>query len=491
MNPIERFAGDHYIDGQWITAASNETFDTINPATGALLKRITRGGSTEINLAVASAQRCYDREWSKLSASERGELMYRWAALMAEHVEEIALLDTLDSGKPIRDSRGSAQRGIRMLKFFAGLSDKLLGRQIPVGNNFLNYTMHEPYGVVGAITPWNYPTTNFLTKVAPALACGNTIVVKPAEQTPLSALRLAELAVEAGMPKGVVNVVNGLGREAGQALVAHPDVHKITFTGSTATGLKLTSSTEGTVKSFSLELGGKTANVVFADSDLGTAVKAAAYTCFMNQGQTCTAGTRLLLEESIADEFIERLVAYAQTLKVGDPMQEDTRIGAIVSEAQFDRIKSFIFDAQQAGVQLRCGGVVTPPNVEQGYFLTPTILDGVTPEMKVYQQEVFGPVLSIVRFRNYDEAVALANNTEYGLAAAVWTSNLQQAHRFVQQVKSGIVWVNTVHALHPASPYGGYKQSGLGTEMGVEIAHEYMRHKSAWIQLDTWTSPWQ
>jgi acyl-CoA reductase-like NAD-dependent aldehyde dehydrogenase len=492
MNLIDKFGGDHFIDGEWVTARGNGTFDSVNPATGETLRQLTRGGRAEIDAAVASSWRCFDNEWSRLGAGERGELLYRWANLMAEHLEEIALLDTLDSGKPIRDSRGSAQRGIKMLKFFAGLTDKLLGRQIPVAENLLNYTLHEPYGVVGAITPWNYPTTNFLTKVAPALACGNTIVVKPAEQTPLSALRLAELAVEAGLPKGTVNVVNGFGQEAGQALVAHPDVPKITFTGSTATGLHLTHATEGRVKSFTLELGGKTANVVFADSDLDAAVKAAAYTCFMNQGQTCTAGTRLLLEDTIADVFLERLLAYVKTLKVGDPLKEDTQIGAIVSASQFERIAGFVAGAKQEGAVLLCGGEpLAPAGCERGYFMAPTIFDRVTPGMKIFQQEIFGPVLSVVRFRDFGEAVDLANRTEYGLATTVWTHNLQKAHRFVQQAKSGIVWVNTVHMLHPASPYGGYKQSGLGTEMGVEIAHEYMRHKSAWIQLDTWKSPWQ
>lgn len=483
--------GRHFIDGKRVESSDKGTFETVNPATGETLAEVARGGDWEVDLAVRAAKQAYAEEWLPLGAAERGELMRAWASLVSQSSEELAALESADCGKAITDSRGSVARGAKMLEFFAGVTDKLFGTQIPVGGEMLNYTLDEAYGVVGAIIPWNYPSTNFLTKAAPALACGNALVVKPAEQAPLLATRMAELAVEAGIPSGVLNVVNGFGEEAGRALVVHPNVPKIAFTGSSRVGLEITRSTGETLKSFTLELGGKSPNVIFADADREQAVKAAAFTCFMNQGQTCTAATRLLVEDSIADDFLAELKEYASAIKVGDPSSEETQIGALVSAEQLEHALRYVEAGKEEGARLVAGGRrIRPEDFENGFFLEPTILDEVTPDMTVFREEIFGPVMSVTRFSGYDEAMRIANDTDYGLAATVWTTDLRKAHRAARDIEAGLVWVNTVHSLHAASPYGGYKQSGIGTEMGFEIAYEYMRRKSAWVNYGSWQSPW-
>jgi aldehyde dehydrogenase (NAD+) len=426
-----------------------------------------------------------------MDGQDRARILRRVADGIRARAEDLGLLDTLDAGRPIRDTRSKdTERAARIFEYFAGVTDRIRGAQIPAQPGHLNYTRYEPYGVVGAIIPWNYPLTTRATKVAPALATGNAVVLKPAEQTPLSALLMAEVAHEAGLPAGLLNVLNGHGRDTGQAIVDHPGVPKITFTGSTDVGRRIGRACGESLKGVTLELGGKTANTVFADADLDAAADAAVFTAFMNQGQTCTAGTRLLLHESIAETFLDRVRDRMERVVVGDPLQTTTHLGPVVSAAQFERVRDYLRAGVEDGARLLTGGGRPTGAPDGGYFVEPAVFTGVDPGMRIAREEIFGPVLSVLRFGDEEEAVALANGTPYGLAATVWTRDAGRLHRLAERMQAGIVWANTVHTLHPGSPYGGYKQSGVGTEMGVEAVNHLMRLKTVWVGTDTWRSPW-
>jgi aldehyde dehydrogenase (NAD+) len=477
-----------FINGEWREAKSGKTIVTYNPATHEPITEVSEAGIDDVNLAVVAAHRAFHETWRDLPNDARGSILYRIAEVMEKYRDELGLLDTLDAGRPIRDTKTKdVTRAIQLFKFFAGLTDKIRGANIPVQPPFINFTRKEPYGVVAAITPWNYPLTNAVTKIAPILACGNTVVLKPAEQTPLSALMLAAICKEAGLPDGVLNVVPG-GPETGDALTKHPKVSKVAFTGSTNVGKKIMENGKYGFKSYTLELGGKSPLIVFEDGDIDQASDAAVFSVFMNQGQTCTAGTRILVHESILEPFLNLMIQKAKNLRVGDPLDPHTQIGSLISEEQFNRVKQYIELGVKEGAQLVLGGK-EPSGLDKGYFLLPTIFKNVKNTMRIAQEEIFGPVVSIISFRDEKEAVSIANDTIYGLATSIWTNNLQRAHSISHQLEAGLVWINTVHSLSPASPYGGYKESGTGLEMGIEVADQYMKTKSIWINTGDWVSP--
>ena len=478
----------HVIGGRRLEPATGQTFSTCFPGTGEEVAQVARGSREDVDRAVKAALDAF-RAWRDLAPLDRSRMLRRLADFLVRHRDELALLDTLDCGRPITGTRRDVERSAEKIEFYAGFADKIRGSVVAVSRSLFNYTRKEPYGVVGAIVPWNYPLSQAVVKLAPILACGNTLVLKPAEQSPLSALRLGDLCLEAGIPSGVVNVVAGFGPEAGAALVEHPAVQKISFTGSTAVGREIMA--RGGIKSYTLELGGKTPNVVFLDADLEQALEASLYTVFNNSGQTCTAATRLLVQEAVADRFVDALIQRARELRVGDPRDPSTRIGPLVSREQRQRVEMYVAEGLREGATLALGGSrPLDPALERGFYFTPTIFLDVRPQMRIAQEEIFGPVLSVLSFADEDEAIALANGVTYGLAATIWTNDVRRAHRLAAEVEAGLVWVNTVHALHPASPYGGYKESGIGLEMGLEAADEYMKTKSVWLNLGRYVSPW-
>jgi len=411
--------------------------------------------------------------------------MWRLADLLAARLEDLVTLDVLDSGKPIRDGRViDGPSSVAMLRFFAGAADKIRGAQIPAPGH-LNYTLREPYGVVGAVIPWNYPLYNAVLKIAPAIACGNAVVLKPASVTPLSALAFAALAKEAGIPDGVINVVPGPGGTVGEYLASHPDVGKITFTGSTEVGKRIAALAAGSVKSVTLELGGKAPNIIFPDADQDAAIGGCLFSVFRNQGQTCSSGTRVLVHESIAKGFVAELARRAERLKVGDPMDPSTVIGALVSRGQLDRVEAYVRSGLDQGARLVAGGQrPADARLAQGNFYCPTIFDHVDMEMRIAREEIFGPVLSVLTFRDEAEALELAHEVVYGLSAAIWTQDIRRAHRLAQQLDVGIVWINTIHAGSPASPSGGHRLSGVGVEKGLEALDDHTRVKSVWVETE-------
>ncbi len=474
-----------FINSKWEEAASGKRFDTLNPATGKVLAGVAEADAADVDRAVAAARRAFDSgPWPAMSAADRGKLLWKISELIDKNIDELAQLETLNNGKPIFESRYvDLPFVVEVFQYYAGWATKIQGETIPVKGPFFNYTLREPLGVVGAITPWNFPLLLESWKIAPALAAGNTIVLKPAEQTPLTALRLAELCQEAGLPDGVLNVVPGYGPTAGAALVRHPAVDKIAFTGETRTGMEIMREAAGTLKKVSLELGGKSPNIVFADADLEAAVKGAHIGIFYGKGEVCAAGSRLFVQESIHDQFVDKLAERAKKTVPADPLHPKTRLGALVSAEQRDKVLGYIESARQQGAKLVAGG--NPAKVEglDGFFVEATVFDAVRPDMKIACEEIFGPVLSTLTFRDIDEVIEQANSTIYGLAAAVWTSDIRKAHLAARRLKAGTVWVNTYNNYDAASPFGGYKQSGFGRELGMHALELYTQVKSVWVNL--------
>jgi aldehyde dehydrogenase (NAD+) len=474
--------GKLFIDGKWVDSVSGKTFDTINPAMEEVITSIAEGDSADIDLAVTAARKAFeDGPWRKTDARDRGRILLEIANLIEKNKDELALLETLDNGKPVSETTNAdLPLVIDCLLYYAGWADKIHGETIPVRGDFFNYTLREPVGVVGQIIPWNFPLLMAAWKIAPALACGNTVVLKPAEQTPLTALRLGEICQEAGLPDGVLNIVPGYGPTAGAALAEHMDVDKIAFTGEYTTGRIIMQAASKNLKRVSLELGGKSPNIVFADSDIDSAVNGAMTGIFFNQGEVCCAGSRLFLEKSIHDEFVEKLSDKASSLRVGNPEDAGTQMGAQVSKEQFDKILGYIDTGKQEGAKLVTGGERCG---EKGYFIKPTIFDAVDNNMKIAREEIFGPVVSAITFDDVDDVVRQSNLSIYGLAAAVWTRDIKKAHRLARDLKAGTIWINTYNTFDAASPFGGYKQSGFGRELGIHALELYTQVKSVWINL--------
>ena len=475
-----------FIDGQWVDSQSGKTFKTPNPATGETLAEVAEADKADIDKAVAAARRAFEGKWSKLSARDRGRLLYRLSQLIEQHAAEMAELETADNGKPIKESLYvDLPQVVENFEYFAGWATKIEGETIPVPGRMFNYTLREPLGVCGQIIPWNFPLLMAAWKLAPALAAGNTVVLKPAEQTPVGAMELAKLIQEAGFPEGVVNIVPGYGETAGAALAAHPGIDKIAFTGSTEVGKLIARAAADNLTRVSLELGGKAPNIVFADSDLEQAVAGAMMGIFYNQGQVCCAGSRLFVEESVKDNFLSKLSDRAAKINVGDPMNKATQMGPQVSEEQLNRIKGYVDIARAEGATVVTGG--ESPRFdgafEKGYFFSPTIFSEVQNSMRVAQEEIFGPVVSVITFKDEDDLIKQANDTIYGLSAGIWTRDITRAHRFAKEIKAGVVWINTFNMFNAASPFGGYKQSGYGREMGRHALELYTQVKSVWVDL--------
>lgn len=475
----------HFIGGKPTAPASGEYFESTNPATRDVLYQAARGNAADIDAAVASATEAFnDPRWRDLSQTKRGHLLRRLGDLVGEHAEELARSESLDNGKLLREMRGQLATLPEYYYYYAGLADKIHGDVIPTSDRqVLNYTMREPLGVVGAITPWNSPLTLTTSKLAPALCAGNTVVIKPSEYTSATVLKLAELIIEAGFPPGAVNVVTGFGAEAGQPLVDHPGLAKISFTGSTATGSRIASATAGRFIGSTLELGGKSPNIVFDDAHIANAATGVVAGIFAAAGQTCIAGSRVFAQRAIYDELLERVAERARSIRMGDPLHDDTELGPLAFEGQRDKVASYVDLGRSEGARVLTGGRASDGGLG-GFFYEPTVLVDVTNQMRVVREEIFGPVAAIMPFDSEDEVVALANDTEYGLAAGVWTSNLARAHRMAARLDAGTIWVNTYRAMSPMSPRQGFKSSGVGVEHGTETMKEYTRLKSVWINTN-------
>ncbi|PWJ83767.1 aldehyde dehydrogenase (acceptor) [Pseudaminobacter salicylatoxidans] len=467
------------IDGRRVDALSGRTFDTVDPSTGNIIAKIAEADASDVDKAVRSARKAFEGDWRRMRANERGLLLLKLAELIRRDEDELVSLESLDSGKPVSAiRRQDLPAVIDTLVYYAGMADKINGQVIPARQDALTYTVREPLGVVGAIVPWNFPLMIGMWKIAPALACGCTVVLKPAEITPLTALKIGELALEAGLPAGTLNVVPGFGRIAGQAIVDHPDIDKVTFTGSPTVGRQILQGAAGNLKRVTLELGGKSANIIFPDADLDAAVKAAAAGIFFNTGQVCSAGSRILAHESVYDEVVERLAARASTVRIGDPRDSSAGMGPLVSEVQMNRVLDYIDIGRKEGARLVAGG---NRHGERGFYVEPTVFAGVEHEMRISQEEIFGPVATVISFKDEDDALRIANGTVYSLAAGVWTADIGRAHRFTRRLKAGTVWVNTYGPTDIRLPWGGTRDSGFGREHGEEAIENFTEPKAVWI----------
>jgi acyl-CoA reductase-like NAD-dependent aldehyde dehydrogenase len=471
------------IGGRSIEAESGDTFEVIDPATGRELTHVPRGGQADVDAAVAAAREAFDdKRWSGLRPGKRSEILFKVGELIKRNIPELTQIEALDAGKPVSLASGEIWSAGEVFRYYSGWPTKTYGETNPSDDSMFIYSLREPVGVCGGIIPWNFPLVMAAWKVAPALAFGNTVVLKPAEQTPLTALRLAELCGEAGVPDGVVNVVTGFGEEAGQALAQHHDVDKVAFTGSTEVGRKILHASEGNLKRVTLELGGKSPNIVFADANMKRASKGSMMGVFVNSGQVCTAGTRILVESSVHDDFVTSLVDATSSMKLGNPLEEDTGMGPVVSQEQLDRVTGYIDIGRSEGAEVVAGGE-RQEDLGEGYFVQPTVFAGVRNDMRIAQEEIFGPVAAVIEVGDVDEAIAIANDTIYGLAAAVWTNDVTKAHRVARGIKAGTVWVNTTGLFDPAVSFGGYKQSGFGRELGKHSLEAYTENKSVWVNL--------
>lgn len=471
-----------FIGGQWTPAKSGKTFQTINPATEEVIAEVAEGDAADINQAVSAARQALEQgPWKTMDARDRGRLMYKLADAIEEEAEELAALETLDNGKPIRDSRAAdLPLTIDVLRYYAGFADKIHGQTIPVRGNYFTYTKREPVGVVGQIIPWNFPMLMTAWKWGPALAAGCTIVMKPAEQTPLTCLRMARIAQKVGIPDGVINVVPGFGETAGASIVKHPGVDKVAFTGEHRTAQIIMRDASQTLKRLTFELGGKSPNIVFADADLDAAAQGAHFGLYFNQGQCCCAGSRLFVQEKIYDQFVDKLAGMNKTRRVGDPFDDETEQGPQVDQAQFDKIMHYINLGKKEGAECRSGGARVG---DRGYFIEPTLFTNVKDEMTIAKDEIFGPVLSVLKFKDVDEIVNRANNTTFGLAAAVWTRDVTKAHRLANEIKAGTVWVNCYDVFDAGAPFGGFKMSGMGRELGEKGLDAYTETKTVTVSL--------
>jgi aldehyde dehydrogenase (NAD+) len=481
--PISVSATELLIGNRWVASESGETFATCNPATGEEICQVAAAGATDVDKAVRAARSAFERgPWRKMNASERGRVLHRLADLIEAHGDELARLESLDNGKPVSLARRvDVAKTVACYRYFAGWADKVHGKTIPIDGEFFCYTRHEPVGVVGQIIPWNYPMLMQAWKLAPALATGNTVVLKPAEQTPLSALRIGELILEAGFPEGVVNLLPGFGPTAGAAIASHMDVDKVAFTGSTEVGrLILEAAAKSNLKRVTLEMGGKSPNIIFADVDLDEAVEGAHLGLFSNQGQVCCAGSRVYVEQSIYDAFVQKSADRARRRIVGDPLDPATEQGPQVDQEQFDKVMGYIESGRAEGAALACGGSRVGT---RGYFVEPTVFADVRDDMKIAREEIFGPVMSVIPFRDLDDVVDRANHSIYGLAAGVWTRDIRKAHAVANSVRAGTVWVNCYNVLDTRAPFGGFKQSGIGRELGEYGLQEYTEIKTVTVKL--------
>jgi aldehyde dehydrogenase (NAD+) len=472
-----------FISNHWVASESGKTFATINPSTGEEICQVAEADAADVDKAVHAARTAFDSgRWRKMRASERGRMLHRLADLIESHADELARLEALDNGKPFSVAKAvDVAKSVACYRYFAGWTDKIQGKTIPIDGEFLCYTRHEPIGVVGQIIPWNFPMLMMAWKLAPALATGTTIVMKPAEQTPLSALRICELIAEADFPEGVVNVLPGFGATAGAAIAGHMDIDKLAFTGSTEVGhLIMEAAARSNLKPVTLELGGKSPNIIFEDVDLDEAVEGAHLGLFSNQGQSCCAGSRVFVEETIYERFVEKSVTRAQRRRVGDPFDPATEQGPQVDRSQFDTVMSYIHSGKSEGATLACGGERVG---ERGYFVQPTVFADVQDEMAIAREEIFGPVMSIIPFKTLNEVIARANRTKYGLAAAVWTRDMKKALAVSNNVRAGTVWINCYNVMDTRAPFGGFKQSGIGRELGEYGLQQYTQVKSVIAKL--------
>jgi acyl-CoA reductase-like NAD-dependent aldehyde dehydrogenase len=473
-----------FINNEWRASSAGKTMAVVNPATEEVIAEVAAADAADVDAAASAARQALDGSWGRMSARERGRLVRRLADRLMERADDIARLETVHNGKPISESRNiEIPAAAECFEYYAGWADKVMGETVPVKGNYLTYTLREPVGVVAAIVPWNFPLLLAAWKVAPALACGNTVILKPASQTPLTALALAQVASDIGLPAGVLNVVTGPGSTVGQALVEHPRIDKIAFTGDTGTGRSIMRSAADTLKKITLELGGKSPNIVLPDADMEAAIRGATIGIFYGKGEVCAAGSRLLVDKSIKDEFIEKLVARVKKMVPGDPLDPKTRYGAISSSKQLETVLRYIESGKREGASLVAGGARTDIGTGRGFFVQPTVFADVKPEMTIAREEIFGPVLAAIEFADLDEAIARANDTPYGLAAGIWTRDIKKAHYIARRLQAGTVWINTYNVYDAAAPFGGYKQSGFGRELSAHALEHYTQVKSVWIDL--------